>query len=96
MANLTALQIRILKARQAGARLGRAARASPRRHEPAIAAARFETPDDLRQQRRERRTFEALWLPDASDLARLLQLRATRSEISDWAEERWSGHIQEL
>ena len=67
MANLSAALGKNPNGAGGGKRLGRAARASLG-HEPSIAAPRFKSPDDLRQLRQERRTFEALWAPDTNEL----------------------------
>src|SRR5215471_14598763 len=75
----------IAKARQSGARLGRASRAAAERRR------RVEPADHLRKRQvaDAQQVFDAIWQEDRVNIANLAIGRASYGELRAWAEHRW-------
>ena len=80
----------IAKARQSGARLGRASRAAAERRR------RVEPADHLRKRQvaDAQQVFDAIWQEDRVNIANLAIGRAPYGELREWAEQRWYGSPQ--
>ena len=87
MASLNTLLVKVRKARQAGARLGRANRAAAGRRR------RAEPADHLRGRAAAdaQQVLDAIWKEDRVNLNNLALGRTSYRELRQWAEQRWQG-----